>query len=108
MTSSCSAAAPPDRRSSAGEPRPLADLGVLSLSLGYEVQLRRDDRGNWEKERAAFTWRGEDGVRHEGAVIDVSLSVHEPAVVVAAARGYIRPECPTEEASLLRWLGVTL
>jgi hypothetical protein len=52
---------------------PVGELGLAAISLSYGIRVRCDERGNCERERAAFWWRGADGREHEGAVIDVHV-----------------------------------
>jgi len=63
-----------DRRSTRGELRPLAELGVVAIDLGYRTDARCDARGNCEGERAGFTYRDASGALRTGVVIDVHLA----------------------------------
>src|SRR5690606_13463790 len=62
-----------DRRSTAWELTPLADLGVIAIGLTYREDPRCDDRSNCEVERAAFTFRDALGRERVGEIIDVHL-----------------------------------
>jgi len=62
-----------DRRSQPGELKSLSDLGVTSLSVEHRVEQVCDARGNCGRERAAFTFVGEDGAAREGEAVDVHL-----------------------------------
>ncbi|MBM4374136.1 MAG: calcium-binding protein [Deltaproteobacteria bacterium] len=63
-----------DRVSQPRELRPLADLGVYRLDLGYLRAPRCDERGNCEIEQATMGVL-EDGEARQGRVIDVHLRV---------------------------------
>jgi hypothetical protein len=62
-----------DRRSSAGELVRAADLGLVSIDLGYVIDRRCDARFNCEVERARFRFVDAAGVVRTGDVVDVRL-----------------------------------
>lgn len=58
-----------DRVAQRDELRTLAEEGVTSLRTAFRVVPRCDARGNCERERGTFTWRG------TGVVVDVYLRI---------------------------------
>jgi hypothetical protein len=68
-----------DRISTQSELRSIADLGIVSLGVRYEVAPRCDARGNCEVERARFTWRDRAGRMRSGAIVDVHLAIQRPS-----------------------------
>jgi hypothetical protein len=69
-----------DRRSSPAELTSLAQIGIESIELRYHVEPRCDARGNCEFERAGFTWHDQNGVRHQGEVVDIHLGIRVEAL----------------------------
>ena len=57
-----------DRLSQPGELTSLAEEHVDSFSLNFRTGTRCDLRGNCERERSTFSWRG-----HQGSLVDVYL-----------------------------------
>jgi hypothetical protein len=64
-----------DRRSTKGELRPAAELGIVSIELAYRSRPACDARGNCEGERSTFTYRDASGLLRTGTVVDVHLAV---------------------------------
>ena len=62
-----------DRVSSKSEMKSLADAGIQSISIDYDVVAKCDARGNCERERASFTYVTASGSVKTGAAIDVHL-----------------------------------
>ena len=62
-----------DGVSSARELRSLDSFGIESIEVRYHVEVRCDQRGNCERERARIHWRDGSGQLRTGAVIDVHL-----------------------------------
>ncbi len=63
-----------DRVTDPGELVTLADLGIESLSVGYDVVRRCDARDNCQGETAAMSFRSASGEARSGRVIDVYLA----------------------------------
>jgi hypothetical protein len=63
-----------DRVTDPGELVALADLGVESLSVGYDVVRRCDARDNCQRETSAMSFRSASGEVVAGRVIDVYLA----------------------------------
>ena len=64
-----------DRVSQPSELTSLAEERVDALGLRFSNQPRCDLRGNCERERSTFSWRGADGSAHQGSLVDVYLRV---------------------------------
>lgn len=62
------------RTSSQGELVSLSAAGITSIELRFSLEERCDQRGNCERERAAFTFRDARGATRAGAVVDVWLT----------------------------------
>lgn len=63
-----------DKRGTGDELRSLADLHVLSIELGYDVDRVCDERGNCGVERAELRFVGPGGAVATGSVIDLHLA----------------------------------
>jgi hypothetical protein len=76
-----------DRRSQRSELTSLGEERIDAISLGFSDQPRCDDRGNCERQRAGFAFRGPAGEPRTGAVIDVWLKTWSAAISLAGVSG---------------------
>jgi hypothetical protein len=63
-----------DRVGAYDELRPLAELSIVSIDLGFERTARCDRYGNCGLERATFEYRTSEGELASGQVVDVHLA----------------------------------
>jgi hypothetical protein len=77
-----------DRRSQRAELTSLAEERIDVIRLDFSDRARCDARGNCERQRAAFSFRGAGGEARSGEVVDVYLRVRksEPTPLAATLR----------------------
>jgi hypothetical protein len=87
---------------------PLRSLGLVAISLAYEIAPRCDDHGNCERERSRVWWRDARGDLRVGAVIDLHLRTHVSAPGPDATRGSRSPREAGPRAEIHRSAAASL